>query len=95
MLLNPSRDGIAAKAKIQDNDTGSPIGSGMTEESGGFGKGRYYEIPRFARNDNSLENSAMRWRGYKCKDKNAGSPIGSRMTEGAALSCDGFWLLLE
>ena len=24
----------------KDNDTGSPIGSGMTEESGGLGKGK-------------------------------------------------------
>ena len=40
MVLPPNRDGIAAKVKTQDNDAGFPIGSGMTEESGGLGKGR-------------------------------------------------------
>ena len=29
------------------------------------------QIPRFARNDH-LKDSAMRWRGYKCKDKDPG-----------------------
>ena len=54
--------------ECKGKDTGSPIGSGMTE-----GK---KQISLFTRDDN-FRDSAMRWRGYECKGKDTGSPIGS------------------